>query len=280
MSTTKLRVGISTCPNDTFAFHAILNREIDTDGFEFEFELLDVEELNEGMAAGRFDVAKMSFHSMLLLSDELRLLPAGAALGFGVGPVVLARAGYGAEKPTAPRVLTPGKGTTATLLWKLFHPSEGTLEHVLFSEIMPALQSAKADLGICIHEGRFTWQESGLELAEDLGARWESETQAPLPLGGIAARHELGRDVAKRLGAVVRSSVRWAQENRARCLSTMAKYAVEHSDEVLWSHVDLYVNPWTEDLGAVGLDAIEKLNKLAAQSGLTKGTGLEVAPST
>jgi 1,4-dihydroxy-6-naphthoate synthase len=277
---TNIRLGISTCPNDTFAFHALLHRQIDTDGFAFEVELMDVEELNEGMAAGRFDVAKMSYHALLLQAAELRLLSAGSALGFGVGPVVLARAGYGADQPEAPRVLSPGKLTTAALLWQLFlaeqHPG-ARLDHVIFSDIMPALERGEADLGICIHEGRFTWQQSGLELAVDLGARWEAETGAPLPLGGIAATRGLGLETAERLARVVRASVTWGMANREACLPTMAKYAQEQTDEVLWSHVDLYVNAWTQDLGAEGRAAIAALNRLGVARGLTPAGGLELA---
>ena len=277
---TPLRLGISTCPNDTFAFHALMHGQIDTDGFDFKVELMDVEELNEGMAAGRFDVAKMSYHAMLLQAPQLRLLSAGSALGFGVGPVVLARAGFGADRPQTPRVLSPGKLTTAALLWELFlakkHPG-AKLDHVVFSDIMPALEQSNADLGICIHEGRFTWQESGLELAEDLGARWEAETKSPLPLGGIAAARSLDMETAQRLARVVRASVTWGMANREACLPTMARYAQEHTDEVLWSHVDLYVNAWTQDLGAKGRAAIDALNRLGVARGLTPEGGLELA---
>ena len=241
---------------------------------------MDVEELNEGMAAGRFDVAKMSYHAMLLQAPQLRLLSAGSALGFGVGPVVLARAGFAAEQPGAPRVLSPGKLTTAALLWELFlaeqHP-RAQLDHVVFSDIMPALERGDADLGICIHEGRFTWQQSGLELAEDLGARWEAETAAPLPLGGIAAARGLGEQTAQRLARVVRASVTWGMANRDACLPTMARHAQEHTEEVLWSHVDLYVNAWTQDLGAEGRAAIEALNRLGVARGLTPEGGLGLA---
>ena len=279
--TQTIHLGISTCPNDTFAFHAILNQEIDLDGFQFDTELLDVEELNKGMAAGRFQVAKMSFHAMLHQAGNLRLLSAGSALGFGVGPVVLARAGYAKDRPQNPRILTPGRWTTASLLWLLFHsdPDEQNMHPVVFSDIMPALQSATADLGICIHEGRFTWQDSGLELAEDLGVRWEKETGAPLPLGGIAACRTLDAPTAARLATVIRRSVQWARSNRDACLPTMSKYAQEQSDEVLWAHVDLYVNDWTVDLGPQGLAAIQSLNKLAQANGLAPPGGLEIAQS-
>jgi 1,4-dihydroxy-6-naphthoate synthase len=277
---TRIRLGISTCPNDTFAFHALLCGAIDLDGFQFDVQLLDVEDLNQGMAAGRFDVAKMSFHAMLHQAGDLRLLSAGSALGFGVGPVVLSRAGYHQAPPAVPKVLTPGRWTTASLLWLLFHgkgPKSRDMAPVVFSEIMPALQRGEADLGICIHEGRFTWRESGLELAEDLGARWERETNSPLPLGGIAARRSLDEPTAIRLARVVRRSVEWARANPKSCLPSMASHAQEQTEAVLWSHVELYVNEWTVDLGKEGAAAIDVLNKLAAGAGLAPSGQLDIA---
>lgn len=278
---TRLRIGISTCPNDTFAFHALMTGEVDAEGLELEFELLDVEELNRGMAAGRFDVAKMSFAEMLRLADELVLLPSGSALGFGVGPVVLSRPGYtpsperSAQLPEGARVLCPGEGTTASLLWRLFHPEPARIEQVIFHEIMPRLARDEADLGVCIHEGRFTWHESGLGFVEDLGARWEAETGAPLPLGGIAARRTLAAPVRRRLAKAVRRSIEWSLAHREADgppergpMVSMAAHAQDQSSEVIWAHVDLYVNPWTVELGQEGARAIELLSAKATELGL------------
>ena len=241
-------------------------------GLEFEVELLDVQELNEGMLAGRFDVAKLSFHAALRLAPELWILPSGSALGFGVGPLLLApghrgTAGGGAATPPA-RVLCPGEWTTATLLYRLFHAGEGRLEQVVFSEIMPALEAGRADLGVCIHEGRFTYAERGLARVEDLGERWEAATGTPLPLGGIAARRALGPEVAGRVQAVVRSSLEWALAHRSACEETMRRHAQELEPSVLWAHVDLYVNDWTLDLGEEGRAALAALARLAEERGL------------
>ena len=270
----RVRLGISTCPNDTFAFHALLAGEVEPDGLELELELADVEELNQRLAAGELDAAKTSFHAALALADRLVVLPAGSALGYGVGPLVLARPGAGAlgDDPEA-RVLCPGAGTTATLLWKLFHPEQQRVEQVVFSKIMPALQAGRADLGVCIHEGRFTWREQGLERVEDLGERWEAETGCPLPLGGITARRDLGQDTLQRLAATVRRSLEWGLEHREACLASMRAHAQELADPVLWSHVDLYVNAWTLDLGREGRAALDALGRLAAERGLVGGAG-------
>ena len=273
-----LRVGISTCPNDTFAFHGLLTGAVACEGVELDFELSDVQALNEGLRAGRFDVAKASFAAALSLARDWVVLPAGAALGFGVGPVVLA-AGTGAPPPR-PRVLCPGEDTTATLLWRLLHPGEGELRQVVFSEIMPALERGEADLGVCIHEGRFTYAERGLVLVEDLGARWERRSGGPLPLGGLLARRSLGPRLLARLAAAVRASIRHGFEAPAAALETMRRHASEQSDDVLLQHVQLYVNAETLGLSPAGREALEALGRRARASGWLAADepALEVGP--
>jgi len=279
-----LRLGISTCPNDTFAFHGLLTDRVDRRGLELTIELADIEELNRRVLADDIDVAKVSFHAALLCADEVVVLPSGSALGFGVGPVLLAaRPGTrpaDALPPGRPaRVLAPGEHTTAALLYRLFHPGAGELEHVVFSDIMPALASGAADLGVCIHEGRFTYEEHGLELVEDLGATWERATSAPLPLGGIVARKRLGEELLRRVQAVVRDSLEYGLAHRAEALETMRRHAQEASDDVLYAHVDLYVNEWTRDLGTEGRRALAALAERAAAAGiLPLGRTLTIAP--
>ncbi|MEO0652332.1 MAG: 1,4-dihydroxy-6-naphthoate synthase [Planctomycetota bacterium] len=275
----RLRVGISTCPNDTFAFHALLTGAHAIDGVALDFTLADVQELNEGAAAGAFEVVKVSYAAVLGLTDRYRMLSAGSALGFGVGPVVLGRAdgpdldGLGPDA----RVLAPGAGTTAHLLWQLFHPGRGRLEQQPFFEIMPALEAGRADAGVCIHEGRFTWRERGLTLLEDLGQTWEQATQAPLPLGGIAIARTVPEALAQRIAGAVRTSIEAARRDPQPTLATMRQYAQEHSDAVLWQHVDLYVNDQTVDLGPSGRRAVEELARRARERGLLpNGATLEV----
>ena len=273
---TPIHLGISPCPNDTFAFHGILERKVDLRGLDFRIELRDVEELNRRLFAGDFDVAKASFHAALLLADELGVLPVGSAIGFGVGPLLLAARPdthprdplSAADGSRMARVLCPGEHTTATLLYRLFHASEGALEQVVFSEIMPALETGAADFGVCIHEGRFTWQEHGLALVEDLGSVWERETSAPLPLGGILARHSLGDEMIRRVIDVLRDSLAYALANRDDTVPTMRRHAQELADGVLFKHVDLYVNEWTTDLGNSGRLALQTLSRQAERVGV------------
>jgi 1,4-dihydroxy-6-naphthoate synthase len=275
--TQPIRLGISTCPNDTFAFHGLLTRAVEWRGLDFEIELLDVETLNERLLAGDFDVCKASFHAALLTADRVVVLPSGSALGFGVGPLLLAAEPETrptpAHRPTEARQLTlcPGRHTTAALLFDLFYPQSSRIEHVVFSEIMPRLQARTADFGVCIHEGRFTWQAHGLALVEDLGTRWERETGCPLPLGGIVASRRLPAATIATVQRVIHDSLMLAVRDRVAALPTMRKHAQEFDDRVLMQHVDLYVNDWTIDLGPSGAKALDELSARAASLGLTGG---------
>jgi 1,4-dihydroxy-6-naphthoate synthase len=273
-----VRLAISTCPNDTFAFHAVLEKKIDLLGLNVEVELLDIQQLNDGLFAGQFDVAKASFHAAALLSNRTYVLPSGSALGFGVGPLLLA-----ANADTSPNIppadskinvtLCPGQHTTAAMLFQLFYADavqggRTRVEHELFSNIMPKLKRGQADFGVCIHEGRFTWQREGLFLVEDLGTRWEHETGSPLPLGGILVRRDLDDALIDRVQAVIQSSIEYGLAHRAETLATMRKYAQEFDDDVLLGHVDLYVNEWTVKLGSVGAQSLQELSKQARKCGL------------
>lgn len=274
--TQTIRLGISTCPNDTFAFHGLLTRAVDWRGLEFKVDLLDIQMLNDRLHRGDFDVAKASFHAAMRLADGYVVLPSGSALGFGVGPLLLASRPDVRPEHADQITLCPGQATTAALLFDLFHPRTTRVEHVVFSEIMPRLRAGTADFGVCIHEGRFTWQTQGLFLVEDLGSRWEAETASPLPLGGIVASRRLPPETIARVHHVIRDSLHFALSNRAAPLPTMRKHAQEFDDAVLMQHVDLYVNEWTVDLGAVGRRALAQLSARAASIGQTPGSRLEV----
>jgi len=271
-----IRLGISTCPNDTFAFHGLLTRAVDWRGLRFEVELLDIEQLNERLLGGGFDVGKTSFHAALHLASDHVVLPSGSALGFGVGPLLLSAAPGTRPKNTSELTLCPGRHTTAALLFALFHPNTTRVEHVVFSEIMPRLEARQADYGVCIHEGRFTWQQRGLGLVEDLGTRWEQETGCPLPLGGIVAASRLPEETIATVQQVIQDSLRFALADRQAALPTMRRYAQEFDDRVLMQHVDLYVNAWTLDLGVEGTRALDELSARAASIGLGTGQRLQV----
>ena len=271
-----IRLGISTCPNDTFAFHGLLTRSVDWRGLRFEVELLDIEQLNERLLNASLDVGKTSFHAALHLGDDHVVLPSGSALGFGVGPLLLSATHGRRPENSGQLTLCPGRYTTAAFLFALFHPHTTRVEQVVFSEIMPRLEAGEADFGVCIHEGRFTWQQRGLGLVEDLGTRWELETGCPLPLGGIVASSRLPEQTIATVQQVIRDSLRFALADRQAALPTMRRYAQELDDHVLMQHVDLYVNDWTLDLGVEGARALDELSARAAAIGLGTGRRLRI----
>ena len=268
----KIRLGISTCPNDTFTFHGLMTQSVDWRGLEFEIELIDIQQLNDRLFRGEFDVAKTSFHAAALLADRVIVLPSGSALGYGVGPLLLSSQPDRAPTDTSQVTLCPGEHTTAALLFALFHGETTQVQHVVFSEIMPALQAGSANFGVCIHEGRFTWQQQGLGCVEDLGTRWETETNCPLPLGGIVAQRSLPHETIARVQAVIKDSLDFALADRNVALPSMRKYAQEFDDEVLFKHVDLYVNDWTTDLGETGQLALAELSRRAKGIGVLPET--------
>ncbi|MFG0289807.1 MAG: 1,4-dihydroxy-6-naphthoate synthase [Rhodopirellula sp. JB044] len=267
----KLHLAISTCPNDTFAFASLLEGRVDTGGFEFEIDLLDIDQLNHGLLEGKFDVAKTSFHAALTMTEEVVVLPVGSALGFGVGPLLLAADPGESPRPSASGgdgqlTLCPGELTTAKLLFDLFYPGTTPVEHVVFSDIMPRLSEGTADFGVCIHEGRFTYEQAGLHRVADLGERWESSTDCPLPLGGLVMRVRHEEATMRRVSEVISRSLAMSLDAPETALPAMRRYAQAMDDSVLMQHVDLYVNDWTADLGEVGRDALQKLSEMAGQS--------------
>jgi 1,4-dihydroxy-6-naphthoate synthase len=266
----RLRAGISPCPNDTFAFHAIMHGRVDLRGLEWEIELHDVQQLNDGLAAGRYDLSKASFYAALELSDRFGVLRAGSALGFGVGPLLVA-AREGVQPEPHSRVLCPGETTTASLLYRCLHPGQGRISHIVFSDIAGALRDGAADLGVLIHEGRLTYRRDGLVLVEDLGASFERLANAPIPLGGILARLDLPDGVAEAATRTIQDSIAYARANRQETLATIREHAQELAEDVIWPYVDLYVTDHTVDLGEDGERALRTLDHQARAAGVIEG---------
>ena len=263
------RLGISPCPNDTYTFFGLLTNRVSLATGPLAIELLDIQELNHGIRSGRFDAAKGSYFAAMKEAKDICVLPVGSALGFGVGPILLRGSSCTQDRPSGDSlVLVPGQETTAFLLLRALHPQVQNVRHVLFSEIIPALSRGEADFGVCIHEGRFTYERAGLALADDLGQSYETLTGFPLPLGGIFARRDTETASLKALVDAVRSSLHLASQDPAETLQLMRRYASELSDEALWKHVQLYVNAETHALTEGGRAAIRALEALARSCGL------------
>jgi 1,4-dihydroxy-6-naphthoate synthase len=261
-----LSLAISPCPNDTFTFHALVHGLV-PDAPPVDVTYADVDVTNTAAEAGRFDLVKVSYAALPWLLDEYELLPCGGALGRGCGPLVLVN-DPGITSLAGRTVAVPGDRTTAYLLMRLWSASAppAKVEIVPFAEIMPAVAAGTYDAGLVIHEARFTYQRYGLRALADLGEWWERDTGLPIPLGAILAHRD--RVDARAATEWVRRSVRmaWADPEVSR------PYVLEHAQEmeleVVKQHIELYVNGFTEDLGADGYAAINGLLSRAAAEGL------------
>jgi len=264
-----LSLGFSPCPNDCFMFDAIVNRRIDLEGLEFAEHLADVEALNRAAFAGEADVTKLSYHAYAHCADRYVLLDAGSALGRNCGPLVISKRRISpGEVADGLRVAIPGRYTTANFLFSLAFPAARDKTELLFSEIEPALLRGDFDCGVIIHENRFTYEAKGLKKIIDLGEFWESETGAPIPLGGIVINRSLPDEVKHRVNRVLRRSIEHAFANRAASLPYVRAHAQEMSEEVMYKHIDLYVNEYSVDLGPEGRRAVGLLFDRARAAGI------------
>lgn len=253
-----LTFGYSPCPNDTFAFHALAHGLID-EPFRIEPVLLDIEELNRRAHDGAFDLTKLSVGAFAAVGDRYTMLRSGAALGHGVGPLVVTRTPMTLAEAVRGRVAIPGKETTAFRLLRLAAPQLRDTVELRYDKILRAVASGEVDAGLIIHESRFTYQDHGLHKAQDLGEWWERETSLPVPLAGICARADLDADTRAAAERAIRASVQHAFNHPSASAEYVRQHAQEMSAEVCAQHISLYVNQWSLDVGDEGLQAIQRL---------------------
>lgn len=268
-----LTLGYSPCPNDTFIFYALIHGRIDTGGLRFKERLLDVETLNRKALNSELDLTKISYHAFGHLRDKYVMLRSGGALGRGCGPLVVVKNRYTMKELRDKKIAVPGRLTTAALLLQLYDNAFTDPSGIVimpFHEIMDAVSKGDADAGVIIHESRFTYASYGLKSVLDLGEWWENETGRPVPLGGILAKRELGGDLIVRVEELIRESVRYAYSNRSEPMGYIKEHSRELSDEVIRSHIDLYVNDFSIDIGDEGEKAIAELINRAEGSGIIK----------
>jgi len=258
----KFTLGFSPCPNDTFIFDALVNGKIDTGDFEFEPVLEDIQTLNGWAAQGRLDISKLSFPAFFQNEEQYAMLPSGGALGMGVGPLLVAKRMVQVPDVTHSRIAIPGENTTANFLLSFAFPMARNKSAVLFSGIEDAVLSGEYDLGVIIHENRFTYQQKGLIKVCDLGEVWEERQQAPIPLACIAAKRSLPEDVRLKLGDLIRQSVEYAFTQYPQITEYTRTHAQAMEEEVMRKHIELYVNKYSIDLGEEGNKAIEQLRKV------------------
>ncbi len=263
-----IRLGLSTCPNDTFIFYALLENKIESP-FTITPYFADVEELNKMSRQEELDFCKISIHAYAHISSRYWLLRSGGAMGHACGPLLVSRATqdspFSAEKA---QILIPGIYTTAYLYLQLAFPQIGGIKPMLFSEIIPAVARGDADAGLIIHESRFTYQEYSLVELMDLGVWWEQKTGYPIPLGGIAGKRSLPVEWIEAMEQAIRSSIQYAREHEDETLAYCQKYAQEMESAVMKSHITLYVNQFSEQFGSDGEAAIHFLMQTAKARGL------------
>ncbi|RJF73440.1 1,4-dihydroxy-6-naphthoate synthase [Deinococcus cavernae] len=270
-----LTLGYSFCPNDTFIFHA-LHAGLVAAPLPVQEVLEDVQTLNEWAVSGRLPMTKISYRAYFSVMREYVALRSGGALGRGVGPLIVTREEVGDLNGKV--VVSPGALTTAELLLRLVYPQVQVVR-LRYDEVMPAVQRGEVQgqpvhAGLIIHESRFTFPQYGLHKHLDLGAWWEGETGLPLPLGAILVKRDLPERMKVALNAAVRSSLEYAYAHPEAARGYIRQHALEMSDEVMQAHIDLYVNPFSLDVGQEGERAVRELHRRAVEVGAVEASDL------
>lgn len=254
-----LTIGYSPCPNDTFIFCGLTGGRVRVPGIEFRERLEDVETLNRLALKGELDITKISYHALGLLRDRYALLRSGGALGRGCGPLVVARPGASLGGLRSFRIAIPGRLTTAALLLRLYDPLIADTVEMPFDRILNAVASGAADAGLIIHESRFTYADRGLEKLLDLGEWWERFSGLPIPLGAILGRRDLGRETLLAVERAIAESIGYARSRPDVVMGYCRLHSQEMDVSVMQSHISLYVNECSMDLGEEGLRAVRRL---------------------
>lgn len=264
----KLTIGISPCPNDTFIFDAIFNHRLKLGDLQFEFHMLDVEQLNRAALEGRFDVTKLSYFAFTQMSDNYQMLRSGGALGHNCGPLLVSHDPR-VKLDEHSRIAIPGIHTTANFLLTKAYPFLIQKTETLFSDIESAVALKKFDAGLIIHESRFTYMNKGLHLIKDLGQYWKEQTQTPIPLGGIVIKRNLPEEVKKEVNRLIAESVTYAFKNPNESKSFVQQHAQEMEEVVVNAHIALYVNSLSVDLGEQGRKGVDLMFQQLPSIGIT-----------
>lgn len=260
----KLSLGFSPCPNDTFIFDALVNKKIDAHGLEFDIVLEDVETLNEWALQGKLDITKLSFPAFFRSIDHYILLNSGSALGKGVGPLLISKKDipFTADEIQHSLIAIPGLNTTANLLFSFAFPKAIKKTFMRFDKIEDYILDAHHDhtLGVIIHENRFSYQQKGLHKVADLGELWEQKMEVPIPLGGIAIKRSIEKEISGKVEQLIRKSIEYAFQHYPKITTYVKEHSQTMSESVMKQHIDLYVNDYSIDLGVEGKMAIKTLH--------------------
>jgi len=261
-----IRLGHSPDPDDAFMFWALASGAIDTRGFEFEHVLQDIQTLNEWALDGRLEVTALSLHSYPLVQDQYVLLPHGASMGSGYGPVLVSPRPLTRAELREVEIAVPGRMTTAFLVLRMYL-GEFRYRELPFDEILDEVKTGRAAAGLLIHEGQLTYEAEGLAKSVDLGEWWLLETGLPLPLGVNVARRDLGEGALRELSEVLRESIAAGLANRRKAMAYALQYGRGLDDELADRFVGMYVNDLTCDYGDEGREAVQELLRRAEAIG-------------
>ncbi len=262
----RIRLGHSPDPDDAFMFWALAEGAIDTRGFEFEHVLEDIQTLNEWALEGRLETTAMSLHAYPHVQDRYMLLPHGASMGSGYGPVVVSREPLSEDDLRETEIAVPGKMTTAFLVLRMAI-GDFSYREVPFDQIPDEVSSGRADAGLLIHEGQITYEAQGFKKVIDLGKWWLLETGLPLPLGVNVARRDLGPKVLHDLSEVLRDSIQAGLDNREEAMQYALKWGRGLDESLADRFVGMYVNELTCDYGEEGREAVQELLRRAEAIG-------------
>jgi 1,4-dihydroxy-6-naphthoate synthase len=260
----KLSLGFSPCPNDTFIFDALVNKKIDTGDIEFNVILEDVESLNRMALQDKLDISKISYGVLPRIIPAYRVLDAGGALGQGVGPILISASPIDIDTVPDLSIALPGFHTTAHMLFNLAFPQAVKKVYMKFSDIEDAVLTGETNLGVIIHENRFTYQQKGLHKVMDLGEYWEQNTQCPIPLGGIVMNRQFDIELMNTINSLIRESIEYSRKTYPVLSDFVKQHSQEMEEEVMRKHIDLYVNEYSLSLGSKGRAAVWQLLDVAS----------------
>jgi 1,4-dihydroxy-6-naphthoate synthase len=272
MPNQKLTLGHSPDPDDAFMFYALAKDKIDTHGYAFEHTLQDIQTLNERATRGELDISAISIHAYAYVSDQYALLPSGASMGDGYGPMLVAKETFAKEDIAGKKIAVPGKMTSAFLALQLYLGKKADeLDYIVvpFDQIFQTVREGRADIGLIIHEGQLTYENEGLKLCADFGVWWGEENDGlPLPLGGNVIHKRFEPAVRKTISDVLEASIQFSLDHREEAVAYALQYARDMDVELADKFVGMYVNHWTLDYGDKGRDSIARFLGRAHDAGI------------
>jgi 1,4-dihydroxy-6-naphthoate synthase len=262
MSQTTLTLGHSPDPDDAFMFYGLARELIPTHGFRFQHILQDIQTLNERATRGELDITAISIHAYAYVSDQYALLPSGASMGDGYGPMLVAKEKFSQAEVARKKIAVPGTMTSAFLalqLWLGKPAKELDYLVVPFDQVFSTVRAGRADVGLIIHEGQLTYQKEGMQVCQDLGVWWGRENEGlPLPLGGNVIHKRFPPATRRNVSDVLTSSIQYSLDHRPEAVQHALQYARDMGRELADKFVGMYVNHWTLDYGTKGRESIRR----------------------